>query len=102
MVYASGDFPKEPASRRAIELSKYEGFRTRQGTWPGARGPLSSASASANYVEGTGLGPFEGVTIRVHAERQGRGSQPAATTQGQGHPHHAVRRIVADHLGWPD
>ena len=42
-----------------------------------------------NYVEGTGLGPFEGVTVRVLPNGK-VAVATGATTQGQGTPHDAV------------
>jgi carbon-monoxide dehydrogenase large subunit len=50
----------------------------------------------ASYVEDTGLGPFEGVTIRVHPN--GRVvAATGATSQGQG-LHTIISQIVADRL----
>jgi carbon-monoxide dehydrogenase large subunit len=93
MVYASGDFPK--SQRRAIELSKYDGFRARQAK-AHADGRYLGIGIG-NYVEGTGLGPFEGVTIRVMPN--GKVSvATGATTQGQG-TRTTLSQIVADHLG---
>ena len=50
-----------------------------------------------NYVEGTGLGPFEGVTIRVLPNGK-VAVATGATTQGQG-TRTTLSQIVADHLG---
>jgi carbon-monoxide dehydrogenase large subunit len=61
LVYASGDFPK--SQTRAVELSRYESFRERQAR-ARAEGRYIGIGIG-NYVEGTGLGPFEGVTILV-------------------------------------
>ena len=61
MKYDSGDYPK--CQSEALRLGDYKGFRSRQlaardeGRYLGIGG--------ANYVEGTGLGPFEGATVRV-------------------------------------
>jgi carbon-monoxide dehydrogenase large subunit len=93
MVYASGDFPK--SQRRAIELSKYEGFRARQSK---ARGDGRYLGIGiGNYVEGTGLGPFEGVTVRVLPNGK-VAVATGATTQGQG-TRTTLSQIVADNLG---
>jgi carbon-monoxide dehydrogenase large subunit len=93
LVYASGDFPHSLS--RAVELSDYDGFRARQkrarteGRYIGI--------GVANYVEGTGLGPFEGVTVRILPS--GRiAVATGATTQGQG-THTTLAQIVADRLG---
>jgi len=56
LVYASGDFPRSQA--RAIVLSDYNGFRARQKSARTKRRYIGIGIA--NYVEGTGLGPFEG------------------------------------------
>ena len=50
-----------------------------------------------NYVEGTGLGPFEGVTIRIMPNGK-VAVATGATTQGQG-TRTTLSQIVADHLG---
>ena len=51
----------------------------------------------ANYVEGTGLGPFEGVTVRILPSGK-VAVATGATTQGQG-THTTLAQIVADHIG---
>ena len=50
-----------------------------------------------NYVEGTGLGPFEGVTVRVLPNGK-VAVATGATTQGQG-TRTTLSQIVADQLG---
>jgi carbon-monoxide dehydrogenase large subunit len=93
LVYASGDFPRSQA--RAIALSDYNGFRDRQKS-ARAEGRYIGIGI-ANYVEGTGLGPFEGVTVRLLPS--GRVAvATGATTQGQG-THTMLSQIVADRLG---
>ena len=93
LVYVSGDFPR--SQRRAVELSDYERFRTRQrdqrtqGRYIGI--------GIGNYVEGTGLGPFEGVTVRVLPNGK-VAVATGATTQGQG-TRTTLSQIVADRLG---
>jgi carbon-monoxide dehydrogenase large subunit len=93
LVYDSGDFPKSQA--RALELAGYEGFRERQ-----ARARQDGRYIGigiGNYVEGTGLGPFEGVT--VHVLPNGKVAvATGATTQGQGTAT-TLSQIVADQLG---
>jgi hypothetical protein len=93
MVYASGDFPK--SQRRAIELAKYESFRARQSK-ARTEGRYLGIGIG-NYVEGTGLGPFEGVTIRIMPNGK-VAVATGATTQGQG-TRTTLSQIVADHLG---
>ena len=93
MVYVSGDFPK--SQRRAIEISKYESFRARQAK-ARTQGRYLGIGIG-NYVEGTGLGPFEGVTIRIMPNGK-VAVATGATTQGQG-TRTTLSQIVADNLG---
>lgn len=61
MTYDSGDYPK--CQVEALQIADYDGFRERQST---ARAEGRHIGIGiANYVEGTGLGPFEGATVRV-------------------------------------
>jgi aerobic carbon-monoxide dehydrogenase large subunit len=93
LIYASGDFPL--SQTRAIALADYGGFRARQETARAAGRYLGIGIG--NYVEGTGLGPYEGVTIRIL--RNGKVAvATGATTQGQG-THTTLSQIVADRLG---
>jgi carbon-monoxide dehydrogenase large subunit len=93
MVYVSGDFPQ--SQRRAVELSRYENFRARQARARGEGRYLGIGIG--NYVEGTGLGPFEGVTIRVLPNGK-VAVATGATTQGQG-TRTTLSQIVADRVG---
>ena len=97
--------------RQAVGLS-----RRRLPAWPGrcdqgrglrrlpgsgsrrrARRDATSASAFANYVEGTGLGPYEGATVRIL--QNGKVTvATGATTQGQG-TRTMMAQVVADRLG---
>ncbi len=61
MTYDSGDYPK--CQVEALSLADYDGFPARQNE---ARGKGRHIGIGiANYVEGTGLGPFEGATVRI-------------------------------------
>jgi carbon-monoxide dehydrogenase large subunit len=93
LVYASGDFPR--GQQRAIELSDYESFPSRQ-TKARAQGRYIGIGI-ANYVEGTGLGPFEGVTVRVLPNGK-VAAATGATNQGQGQQT-TLSQIIADRLG---
>jgi carbon-monoxide dehydrogenase large subunit len=93
LVYASGDFPKSQA--RAHALSGYGGFQARRST-ARAEGRYLGIGI-ANYVEGTGLGPFEGVTVRVLPNGK-VAVATGATAQGQG-TRTALSQIVADEVG---
>ncbi|MBV9971427.1 MAG: xanthine dehydrogenase family protein molybdopterin-binding subunit [Xanthobacteraceae bacterium] len=93
LVYASGDFPL--SQRRAMALADYEGFRARQTAARNAGRYIGIGIG--NYVEGTGLGPYEGVTVRIL--RNGKVAvATGATTQGQG-THTTLAQIVADRVG---
>ncbi|MEE2996408.1 MAG: xanthine dehydrogenase family protein molybdopterin-binding subunit [Pseudomonadota bacterium] len=61
MTYDSGDYPKCQAE--AMRLGDYDGFKIRQKA-ARAKGHHIGIGI-ANYVEGTGLGPFEGATVRI-------------------------------------
>jgi aerobic carbon-monoxide dehydrogenase large subunit len=93
LVYAGGDFPK--SQTRAMALSDYDGFRGRQARARAAGRYLGIGIG--NYVEGTGLGPFEGVTVRIMPSGK-VAVATGATTQGQG-THTTLAQIVADRLG---
>ena len=93
LVYASGDFPKSQA--RALALADYAGFPARQARARAAGRYIGIGIA--NYVEGTGLGPFEGVSVRILPSGK-VAVATGATTQGQG-THTTLSQIVADALG---
>ena len=93
LVYASGDFPK--SQRRALRLADHAGFPARQAQARGQGRYLGMGIA--NYVEGTGLGPFEGVTVRVLPNGK-VAVATGATSQGQG-TRTTLTQIVADEVG---
>ena len=93
LVYHGGDFPL--SQRKAIEVSGYGGFPARQAK-ARAQGRYIGIGL-ANYVEGTGLGPFEGVTIRV-LQNGKVAVATGATNQGQGQQT-TLTQIVADRIG---
>src|SRR5438874_676812 len=93
LVYASGDFPK--SQERALARADYQEFRARQSK-ARAEGRYRGIGI-ANYVEGTGLGPFEGVTVRVLPNGK-VAVATGATTQGQG-TRTTLSQIVADEVG---
>lgn len=94
LIYDSGDY--EPLLDKAMEMIGYEEFvRTVQ---PQARqeGRLLGIGIVA-YVEGTGIGPYEGAKVQV----QGSGKVAVVTgigTQGQGH-FTSFAQLVADQVG---
>jgi carbon-monoxide dehydrogenase large subunit len=93
LVYDNGDFPK--SLERALQLANYGAFRERQAK-ARAKGRYIGIGV-ANYVEGTGLGPFEGVSVRVLPNGK-VAVATGATTQGQG-TRTTLSQIVADQVG---
>ena len=93
LVYDSGDYPK--GQQTALELAGYEAFRARQRAALG-EGRLIGIGLG-NYVEGTGLGPFEGVTVRVLPSGK-VAVATGATNQGQG-TRTTLSQIVAEQVG---
>jgi aerobic carbon-monoxide dehydrogenase large subunit len=92
-VYDSGDYPR--ALELALEQVGYAQFADERRR-AGAEGRRLGLGLGA-YVEGTGVGPYEGAAINV----LGDGSVTVATglsTQGQGHET-VFAQIVADELG---
>jgi carbon-monoxide dehydrogenase large subunit len=92
-TYDSGDYPQ--CQRLALEKADWEGFPDRQRA-ARARGRYLGI-ATASYVEGTGLGPFEGVRVKVQNDGRVLLSTGAAA-QGQGHAT-MLAQVCADALG---
>ena len=94
LTYDSGNY--EPALDKVMELIDYEGFF--HSTKPEARKEGRYLGLGlVCYVEGTGIGPYEGARVQV----QNNGRVSVATgigTQGQGH-FTSFAQIVADQLG---
>src|SRR5438876_1089462 len=61
IAYDPGDFPR--AFERALALLRYAEWRSRQKTQAGTSRRLGLGLAC--YAQGTGLGPYEGATVRV-------------------------------------
>ena len=89
---SAATFRRAIARRSRLGL---RGFRARQAKARGEGRYLGIGIG--NYVEGTGLGPFEGVTIRIMPNGK-VAVATGATTQGQG-TRTTLSQIVADHLG---
>jgi carbon-monoxide dehydrogenase large subunit len=95
LIYDSGDYPRCQAE--ALERADYEGFAARKAA--ARRDGRFIGIGMANYVEGTGLGPFEGATVRI--QQNGRISiLTGAASQGQGHKT-TFMQICADQLNVP-
>ena len=92
VVYDSGDYPRCQAM--ALDCCDYAGFAERQAT-ARAQGRYIGIGI-ANAVEGTGLGPFEGATIKVMPS--GRVAlKTGAAPQGQAH-HTTLAQLCAEEL----
>ncbi|MDR7495257.1 MAG: xanthine dehydrogenase family protein molybdopterin-binding subunit [Armatimonadota bacterium] len=93
LIYDSGNYPA--VFERALEMIGYA-------DWPARKAAAAAAGRTlglgfACYVEGTGIGPYEGCRVTVEPT----GKVFAATsvgTQGQGH-YTSFAQIVADALG---
>ena len=94
LVYDSGNYA--PALERAVELIDYRRFLDEEQPRLRAEGKHVGLGV-VTYVEGTGIGPYEGA--RVTVETSGRISVATGIgTQGQGH-YTSFAQIVADQLG---
>jgi CO/xanthine dehydrogenase Mo-binding subunit len=93
LIYDSGDYPALLAKLKAlVDWDGFEDHRAQAAT-EGRRVGIGIAC----YVEGTGVGPYEGAHVQV--ETSGRVNVAIGlTTQGQGHET-AFAQIVADVLG---
>ena len=93
VTYDSGDYPA--AQAKALELADYEGFTARQAA---ARGEgRYTGIGIGNYVEATGLGPFEGATVEIGPSGK-IFVRSGAAPQGQGH-RTTLAQICADQFG---
>jgi len=93
VVLDSGDYPE--TQRRALEAAGWDGFAARQAA--ARRDGRRLGIGLANYVEGTGRGPYETVSLRLTAAGRIRVSSGAAA-MGQGTAS-MLAQIVADRLG---
>ena len=94
LVYDSGDY--EPALDRALEMIDYRRFVDEEQPRLRAAGRQVGIGVAC-YVEGTGIGPYEGARVSVGAN----GRVDVATgvgTQGQGH-YTSFAQVVAEQLG---
>jgi aerobic carbon-monoxide dehydrogenase large subunit len=92
-IYDSGDYPRGfEMLMESVDYPRFEAERARASA-EGRRIGLGFGC----YVEGTGIGPYEGAVVKVQSD----GGVTAATglsTQGQGHET-IFAQIVADELG---
>src|SRR5256886_12581568 len=95
LVYDTGDFPA--ALEGALAAAGYDDFRKEQELLR-ARGVYRGIGISG-YVEGTAIGPFEGVTVKL--DLAGRVVvATGAINSGQGHET-SLAQVAADALGVP-
>ncbi|HLW00560.1 MAG TPA: aerobic carbon-monoxide dehydrogenase large subunit [Ktedonobacterales bacterium] len=94
-TYDSGNYPEVQA--RALKMIGWDGFKSQQAE-ARAQGRYLGIGL-ANYVEGTGIGPYEGAQVRVDVRGHVYVST-AVSTQGQGH-YTTFAQIAADELGVP-
>ena len=93
IVYDPADYPA--AFDRLLATLDYDGWRARQAERRGGPRPIGIGLCA--YVEGTGIGPFEGADIRVDPD----GTvfvHLGVCAQGQGHET-TLAQIAADELG---
>ena len=95
LEYDSGDYPASLEKLKSlVGWDEFPAFREEM-----AREGRQVGIGLACYVEGTGVGPYEGA--HVHIETSGRVKVAIGlTTQGQGHAT-AFAQVVADALGVP-
>jgi carbon-monoxide dehydrogenase large subunit len=93
--YDSGDYPA--CQKAALERANYASFAVRKAE--ARRQGRFIGIGMASFVEGTGMGPFEGATVRVQAS--GRVVViTGASPQGQGHKT-TFAQICAEQLNVP-
>jgi len=93
MTYDSGDFPA--AFERALALLDYDGWRRRQKTQAASTRRIGVGVAC--YAQGTGLGPYEGATVRVDPSGKVY-VMIGVAAQGQGHAT-TLAQVAATELG---
>lgn len=94
LTYDSGDY--EPVLDKAIEMIDYKDFYKTLKPKAKKEGKHIGLGLVC-YVEGTGIGPYEGARVQIQAS--GRVSVATGIgTQGQGH-YTSFAQIVADQLG---
>ena len=93
IAYDPGDFPA--AFERALALLDYDGWRRRQAAQ--RAGARRIGVGVACYAQGTGLGPFEGATVRVDPSGKVYVLIGVAA-QGQGHAT-TLAQVCAQELG---
>src|SRR3989475_124653 len=93
IAYDPGDFPS--AFERALGLLRYDDWRRRQTAQAGTARRIGLGLAC--YAQGTGLGPYEGATVRIDPSGKVYVLIGVAS-QGQGHAT-TLAQIAASELG---
>jgi len=93
IVYDPADYPR--AFDRLLELFDYAGWREQQRARRGGPRPIGIGVSA--YVEGTGIGPFEGADVRVDASGVVH-VLVGVSSQGQAHET-TLAQIAAGELG---
>ena len=93
VTYDPGDFPA--AFERALTLLDYDGWRRRQKAR--ANGARRLGIGVACYAQGTGLGPYEGATVRIDPSGKVY-VLIGVSAQGQGHAT-TLAQVAATELG---
>ncbi|MEN9543808.1 MAG: hypothetical protein RLZZ598_641, partial [Pseudomonadota bacterium] len=96
MVYDSGDYPA--TQDKALSLARLDDFRTRQAE--ARRAGRHIGIGFANFVEGCGLGPYEGASITLQNDGRVALNVGGAGSQGQGMKT-IFAQIAADQLRLP-
>jgi carbon-monoxide dehydrogenase large subunit len=95
VIYDSGNYPE--AQRRALDMAGYADFRMRQSQARSSGRYIGIGMA--NFVEGTGLGPYESATVRIGTNGRIMVATGAAP-QGQSHKT-TLAQVCADQLQVP-
>lgn len=93
VTYDSGDF--HGCLDKVKELADYDGFKSRQAA--ARRDGRYLGIGVSSYTEDTGMGPYEGATVRVQPSGKVL-IQAGTASQGQGHAT-VFAQVVADQLG---
>jgi carbon-monoxide dehydrogenase large subunit len=95
LKYDSGDYPA--CQQAALDKADYAGFEARKAA--ARKEGRFIGIGMGNFVEGTGMGPFEGATVRMQSD--GRiAVLTGASPQGQGHKT-TFAQICAEQLNVP-
>jgi carbon-monoxide dehydrogenase large subunit len=96
MVYDSGDYPR--TQRSTVELADLPDFRVRQEA--ARRAGRYIGIGFANFVEGCGVGPYEGAEVTLRHDGRFYLNVGGAASQGQGMKT-VFAQIAAEQLGVP-